>query len=101
MRAVLAAINICQQLLQLNRKASIGVTFGSIFCGVVGSPVRHEYTVRGATATHSHSARLRARPPRPPLTSALCVMPAPVRDARLRACCPLRAACLAGVGRRR
>jgi hypothetical protein len=46
-RAVLAAINICEQLLQLNRKASIGVTFGSIFCGVVGSRGRREYSILG------------------------------------------------------
>ncbi|XP_077188740.1 adenylate cyclase type 10-like isoform X2 [Paroedura picta] len=39
--------NFCSSSLMKVRVVSIGVTSGSVFCGVVGHRVRHEYTVIG------------------------------------------------------
>ncbi|KAJ8003480.1 hypothetical protein DPEC_G00148750 [Dallia pectoralis] len=49
-RALQAAYGIhymCQTEFHTLKTVSIGVTTGPVFCGVVGHPVRHEYTVIG------------------------------------------------------
>ncbi|XP_046887362.1 adenylate cyclase type 10-like [Hypomesus transpacificus] len=49
-QALQAAYGVYQLLLQklsCLRTVSVGVTTGPVFCGVVGHPVRHEYTVIG------------------------------------------------------
>eukprot|EP00937_MAST-01D_sp_MAST-1D-sp2_P001500 g1500.t1 len=47
-RAVLSALLISERLFELGLVASVGITTGTkIFCGVVGSKTRHEYTVLG------------------------------------------------------
>ena len=47
-RAVLSALLICEKLFELGLVASVGVTTGTgIFCGVVGSKTRREYSVLG------------------------------------------------------
>jgi len=46
-RGVLAALRICERLLKYGFRASIGITIGDIFCGVVGSRGRREYSILG------------------------------------------------------
>ena len=46
-RAALAGLNICERLLDLGYRASVGITFGDVFCGVVGSRGRREYSILG------------------------------------------------------
>ena len=47
-RAVLSGLLICEKLFELGLSASVGVTTGTgIFCGVVGSKTRREYSVLG------------------------------------------------------
>eukprot|EP00050_Salpingoeca_kvevrii_P015938 m.51303 g.51303 ORF g.51303 m.51303 type:complete len:1147 (-) comp6600_c1_seq2:545-3985(-) len=46
-RAVIAARTLIEELRGQNITCSIGVTSGTAFCGVVGSPQRREYTVMG------------------------------------------------------
>lgn len=46
-RGVLASLNLCERLQNLGLVASIGITTGDMFCGVVGSNTRREYTVLG------------------------------------------------------
>ncbi|KAA0162236.1 hypothetical protein FNF28_04791 [Cafeteria roenbergensis] len=58
-RAVLAALAICDGLWDLELQASVGVTTGVVFCGVVGSTTRKEYSVLGDTV--NLSARLMQR----------------------------------------
>jgi class 3 adenylate cyclase len=56
-RAVLASLSICEKLFELEKLASVGITTGTdIFCGVVGSKTRREYTVLGDSV--NLSARL-------------------------------------------
>eukprot|EP00975_Prorocentrum_lima_P033459 7017268-Prorocentrum_lima.AAC.1 len=40
LRAVLAAILICEKLFELGFRASIGITTGHVFCGTVGNRTR-------------------------------------------------------------
>jgi len=58
-RAVLAALAVCDELWDLELQASVGVTTGVVFCGVVGSTTRKEYSVLGDTV--NLSARLMQR----------------------------------------
>lgn len=46
-RAVNAAMAIRQRLLELGMRSSIGIATGRVFCGSVGSSIRHEYTMMG------------------------------------------------------
>ncbi|HEX4412473.1 MAG TPA: adenylate/guanylate cyclase domain-containing protein, partial [Lacipirellulaceae bacterium] len=46
-RAVSAAMAIRQRLLELGMRSSIGIATGRVFCGSVGSSIRHEYTLMG------------------------------------------------------
>lgn len=54
--AVDAANRILQGLEALNVSASIGITSGKVYCGLVGCPERHEYAVMGPSV--NLSARL-------------------------------------------
>lgn len=56
LRAVLAALLICEKLFDLGLQASIGITTGPVFCGVVGNRTRREYTILGDAV--NASARL-------------------------------------------
>ena len=47
-RALLAAIDIRERLLDMKMKASFGITTGRVYCGLVGSNVRREYCVVGS-----------------------------------------------------
>lgn len=47
LRAILSAIDIYEALSTIGLSASIGVTTGSAFCGVVGAQTRKEYSVLG------------------------------------------------------
>ena len=58
-RGVLSGIAICDRLWNLGLKASVGITTGVVFCGVVGSNTRKEFTVLGDTV--NLSARLMQR----------------------------------------
>lgn len=48
-RGILSALAICAKLHELGLTASIGVTTGPAFCGVVGARGRREYSVLGDT----------------------------------------------------
>ena len=47
LRGVLAAMDVQQALLELDRPNSIGVTTGQVFCGSIGHPQVCEYTIVG------------------------------------------------------
>lgn len=55
-RGVMCALAICERLWGHGLIASVGVTTGVVFCGVVGSKTRKEYTILGDTV--NLSARL-------------------------------------------
>lgn len=55
-RAVLASLLLCEGLYDLGLIASVGITTGDVFCGVVGGKTRREYTVLGDSV--NLSARL-------------------------------------------
>ena len=59
LRATLASISICESLWKLGFKASIGITKGDVFCGIVGSKTRREYSILGDSV--NLSARLMQR----------------------------------------
>ena len=60
--AIEAALRIINELKETAKiKVSIGVTTGKVFCGLVGSPYRHEYSVMGASV--NLSARLMCAAP--------------------------------------
>jgi len=46
-RAIASAFEMRKQLEKLNIRISVGITTSSVFCGVVGSDARREYTVMG------------------------------------------------------
>jgi class 3 adenylate cyclase/predicted ATPase len=46
-RATLAALAVRKALSDLGVRCAVGVTTGRVFCGVVGSPARREYTIMG------------------------------------------------------
>ena len=48
-RGVMCGLSICDRLWALGLIASVGITTGVAFCGVVGSTTRKEYTVLGDT----------------------------------------------------
>jgi class 3 adenylate cyclase len=54
--AVTAARDIIRDLHTLGISSSIGITSGKVYCGLVGSPSRHEYAVMGPSV--NLSARL-------------------------------------------
>ena len=58
-RGVLCGLAICERLWELGLVASCGITTGVVFCGVVGSTTRKEYSVLGDTV--NLSARLMQR----------------------------------------
>jgi len=58
-RAVLAGLEVCERLTDIGYTASIGITTGDVFSGVVGSKTRREYTVLGDTV--NLSARLMSK----------------------------------------
>ncbi|GMH65121.1 hypothetical protein TrRE_jg11242, partial [Triparma retinervis] len=58
-RGVLAALKVCEKLYDLNLSASCGLTYGEVFCGIIGNRVRREYTVLGDCV--NLSARLMQR----------------------------------------
>ena len=58
-RGVLAALKVCDKLYDLNLSASCGLTYGEVFCGIIGNRVRREYTVLGDCV--NLSARLMQR----------------------------------------
>lgn len=47
LRAVLASLHILKDIQKLGLQCAMGITVGRVFCGVVGSPIRKEYTVMG------------------------------------------------------
>lgn len=55
-RATLCGLSVCERLWALGLQASCGITTGVVFCGVVGSTTRKEYSVLGDTV--NLSARL-------------------------------------------
>lgn len=59
--ALETAKNIVIQLQGLGLTASIGITSGKAYCGLVGSPARHEYAVMGPST--NLSARLMCKAP--------------------------------------
>lgn len=46
-RAILASLLLCKELGKFRLNPSIGITTGTAFCGIAGSPNRKEYTVLG------------------------------------------------------
>lgn len=46
-RGIKAALTISARLKEMNIRSSIGVSTGRVYCGVVGSKVRREYTIMG------------------------------------------------------
>jgi class 3 adenylate cyclase len=73
-RAVLASLSICEKLFDLGLLASVGITTGTdIFCGVVGSKTRREYTVLGDSV--NLSARLMQKVGSDGLGGVLCDAP--------------------------
>lgn len=58
-RGVLAALSICDKLFDMGMSASCGLTYGRVFCGIIGNRVRREYTVLGDSV--NLSARLMQR----------------------------------------
>ena len=46
-RAILASLLLCKELGKFRIQPSIGITTGTAFCGIAGSPNRKEYTVLG------------------------------------------------------
>jgi class 3 adenylate cyclase len=57
--AIEAADEIIQRLIELNLSASIGITTGKAYCGLVGSTNRHEFAIMGPST--NLSARLMAK----------------------------------------
>ncbi|XP_045081481.1 LOW QUALITY PROTEIN: adenylate cyclase type 10-like [Coregonus clupeaformis] len=47
LQAAYGVHDLCQKEIRSLKTVSVGVTTGPVFCGVVGHPVRHEYTVIG------------------------------------------------------
>lgn len=59
--AVDTAYRIIESLEEIGISASIGITSGKVYCGLVGSPDRHEYAVMGPSV--NLSARLMGKAP--------------------------------------
>eukprot|EP00736_Rhodelphis_marinus_P013681 Rmarinus@m.5624 len=59
-RAVLIAFAVRRNLNQLGMTCSIGITIGHVLCGMVGSPLRCEYTTVGATVNLAARFMIRA-----------------------------------------
>ncbi len=59
--AIEAAKSIIVQLREAKMNAGIGITSGKAYCGLVGSPTRHEYAVMGPSV--NLSARLMSKAP--------------------------------------
>lgn len=61
-----SAIETAQQIIQglpsFNLTASIGITTGKAYCGLVGSPLRHEYAVMGPSTNLSARLMCKAQP---------------------------------------
>lgn len=57
--AIEAAKSIIVQLRDAKMQAGIGITSGKAYCGLVGSPIRHEYAVMGPSV--NLSARLMSK----------------------------------------
>ncbi|XP_068264110.1 adenylate cyclase type 10-like [Nyctibius grandis] len=47
LQSAIQIFNSCSRVLRKIQAVSIAVTSGTVFCGVIGHPVRHEYTVIG------------------------------------------------------
>ncbi|KAM6360701.1 adenylate cyclase type 10, partial [Pluvialis apricaria] len=47
LQSALQILNSCSTMLHETETVSVAVTSGTVFCGVIGHPLRHEYTVIG------------------------------------------------------